>query len=131
MEHAGVERLDRIKLAGAFGTHIDPLYAVLIGMVPDCDVEQVTAVGNAAGTGARMALLNRAHRREVADIVRTIAKIETALEPRFQALLVDAMAFPNAQDPFPRLSKSIKLPDPPASSHDPARRRGGRRGRSG
>ncbi len=131
MEHAGVERLDRIKLAGAFGTHIDPLYAVLIGMVPDCDVEQVTAVGNAAGTGARMALLNRAHRREVAEIVRTIAKIETALEPRFQALFVDAMAFPNAQDPFPRLSKSIKLPDTPASSHDPARRRGGRRGRSG
>ncbi|HRK24475.1 MAG TPA: ATP-binding protein, partial [Beijerinckiaceae bacterium] len=131
MEHSGVDRLDRIKLAGAFGTHIDPLYALVIGMVPDCDVTKVTAVGNAAGTGARMALLNRAHRRVVAEIVRSVDKIETALEPRFQALFVDAMAFPNARDAFPCLSQTVRLPTRIHAPHDTPQRRGGRRGRTG
>ena len=120
MERAGVARIDRIKLAGAFGTHIDPLYAVLIGLVPDCAIDQVTAVGNAAGTGARMALLNRGHRREVEALARRIVKVETALEPRFQHHFVQAMAFPNAEDDFPRLAEAVRLPAPQAA---PQRRR--------
>ncbi len=110
MERLGIERVDRIKLAGAFGSHIDPKYAMIIGLIPDCDVSCVTAVGNAAGTGARMALLNRGHRREVEALVSRIEKIETALEPRFQTLFVHAMGFPNSTDAFPELSRAVQLP---------------------
>src|SRR6202453_132713 len=53
MEHLGVDHVDRIRLAGAFGSHIDVKYAMLLGMIPDCDLSQVGSAGNAAGTGAR------------------------------------------------------------------------------
>jgi uncharacterized 2Fe-2S/4Fe-4S cluster protein (DUF4445 family) len=127
MEHLGVERVDRIKLAGAFGSHIDPKYAMIIGLVPDCNLARVTAVGNAAGTGARMALLNRGHRREVEALVRRIDKIETALEPKFQAHFVNAMGFPNTVEPFPELAKTVALPAPSQGAGGEARRRSRRR----
>ena len=126
MERLGVVKVDRVKLAGAFGSHIDPKYAMVLGLVPDCDLTRVAAVGNAAGTGARMALLNRGHRREVEALVARIEKIETALEPRFQALFVDAMGFPNSVDPFPELSRVVALParpDAADSTAGPRRRR--------
>jgi uncharacterized 2Fe-2S/4Fe-4S cluster protein (DUF4445 family) len=126
MERLGVTSIDRIKLAGAFGSHIDPKYALIIGMLPDCDLSRVSAVGNAAGTGARMALLNRDHRREVEALVRRMEKIETALEPRFQSHFVDAMAFPNATEPFPQLRTTVKIPDL-SSADTSGRRRSGRR----
>ncbi len=110
MEKLGVGTVDRIKLAGAFGSHIDPKYAMILGLVPDCALDKVSAVGNAAGTGARMALLNRGHRREVEDLVRRVEKIETALEPKFQEHFVNAMGFPNALEPFPELAKVVTLP---------------------
>ncbi len=128
MEHLGVERVDRIKLAGAFGSHIDPKYAMIIGLVPDCDLARVSAVGNAAGTGARMTLLNRGHRREVETLVRRIEKIETALEPHFQAHFVNAMGFPNTSDPFPELAKAVMLPVPSHGAGGETRRRSRRRG---
>lgn len=110
MERLDVAGVHRIKLAGAFGSHIDPKYAMVIGLIPDCDLSRVAAVGNAAGTGARMALLNRGHRREVEELVGKVEKIETALEPRFQELFVDAMGFPNGRDPFPNLAMAVDLP---------------------
>jgi uncharacterized 2Fe-2S/4Fe-4S cluster protein (DUF4445 family) len=125
MDKFGAATVDRIKLAGAFGSYIDPKYALILGLVPDCDLDKVTAVGNAAGTGARMALLSRAHRREVEALVRSIEKIETALEPRFQEHFVNAMAFPNKTEAFPRLEAVVALPARPAGS-EPGRRRGGR-----
>jgi uncharacterized 2Fe-2S/4Fe-4S cluster protein (DUF4445 family) len=110
MEKLGVGEVDTIRLAGAFGTHIDPKYAMILGLIPDCTLSEVKAVGNAAGTGALMALLNRDCRREIEETVRRIEKIETALEPHFQQLFVDAMAIPNKRDPFPRLAGEITLP---------------------
>ena len=104
--------IDRIRLAGAFGSYIDPMYAMVIGLIPDCDLDAVSGVGNAAGTGARMALLSRKHRREVEEIVRGIEKIETALEPDFQAHFVNAMALPNKADPFEKLRAAVALPEP-------------------
>lgn len=104
--------IDRIRLAGAFGSYIDPMYAMVIGLIPDCDLDAVSGVGNAAGTGARMALLSRRHRREVEEIVRGIEKIETALEPDFQAHFVNAMALPNKADPFEKLRAAVALPEP-------------------
>lgn len=83
---------------------------MVLGLIPDCDLAKVAAVGNAAGTGARMALLNTDHRREVEELVRSIEKIETALEPKFQEHFVNAMALPNKRDAFPRLAQAVDLP---------------------
>ncbi|WP_173931712.1 ASKHA domain-containing protein [Chelativorans sp. Marseille-P2723] len=110
MEKQEVETVDSIRFAGAFGTFIDPMYAMVLGLIPDCELEKVSAVGNAAGTGARMALLNRNHRRGIEATVRRIEKIETALEPKFQEHFVHAMALPNKVDPFPKLSLQVQLP---------------------
>ncbi|MGH6814827.1 MAG: ASKHA domain-containing protein [Hyphomicrobiaceae bacterium] len=123
MDKMGVARVDRIKLAGAFGSYIDPKYALAIGLVPDCDLAKVSAVGNAAGTGARMALLNRGHRREIEATVRRIEKIETAVEPRFQEHFVNAMALPNKVELFPCLERTVALPQRPPSNADGRRPR--------
>ncbi len=95
MEHFGVEKVDRIRLAGAFGAHIDVKYAMVLGLIPECDLEQVSSAGNAAGTGARITLLNRAARAEVEAQVRSVEKIETAVEPKFQEHFVSSMSIPN------------------------------------
>ena len=111
MEKQGIEKVDMIRFAGAFGSFIDPKYAMVLGLIPDCDLSDVKAVGNAAGTGALMALLNRDHRREIEQMVSKIEKIETALEPHFQQLFIDAMAMPNKVDAFPELAKVVTLPE--------------------
>lgn len=118
MDKMEIAKVDRIKLAGAFGNYIDPKYALVLGLVPDCDLAKVAAVGNAAGTGARMALLNRGHRREIEEKVRRIEKIETALEARFQEHFVYAMALPNKVEPFPELAKVVDLPAAEPGSAD-------------
>ena len=129
MDAYGVDAVDRIRLAGAFGAHIDPVHAMVLGLVPDCDPSQVTAAGNAAGTGARIALLNRAARAEIEDVVRRVEKIETAIEPRFQEHFVSAMGLPHATDPYPRLAAAVPLPERRAAQSDrPRRRRASARG---
>ncbi len=112
MDRLGVDRVDRISLAGAFGSHIDPVYAMVLGMIPDCPPERVSAAGNAAGTGARIALLNRSARREIEEVVERIEKVETAIEPRFQEHFVAAMAIPHRTAPFPNLARVVTLPEP-------------------
>ena len=135
MDKLQIDHVDRIGLAGAFGSFIDPKYAMVLGLVPDCELEKVKAVGNAAGTGARMALLNRDYRREIEQTVTAIEKIETALEPKFQEHFVYAMALPNKVDQFPNLNKVVTLParSAPTDSSGGAgpvrRRREGRRPR--
>jgi uncharacterized 2Fe-2S/4Fe-4S cluster protein (DUF4445 family) len=109
MERAGAKP-DRVTLAGAFGSHIDPFYAMTLGLIPDCDLAKVASAGNAAGTGARIALLNLAARAEIESVVRRIDKIETAIEPDFQRHFVAAMAFPNKEDAFPNLAERVALP---------------------
>ena len=126
MQRAGLDHVDEIRLAGACGTHIDPTHAMVLGLVPDCEIGRVRAVGNAAGTGARMALLNRNHRSEVEALVRRIEKVETAIEPGFQAEFVAAMAMPNQRDAFPNLGRIVRLPEQTAAAGDAPRRRGGR-----
>ncbi len=107
MERAGIARIGRIVLAGAFGSHIDPLYALLLGMIPDCPPQRVRSAGNAAGTGARIALLNRSARDELAALVARIEKVETAIEPGFQEHFVAALAVPHAHDPYPHLERAL------------------------
>lgn len=111
MDQAGIDSVDEIRLAGAFGSHIDPKYAMTLGLIPDCDLSRVSAAGNAAGSGAIIALLSAASRHEVEEVARNIEKVETATEPRFQEHFVNAMAIPHARDPYPQLSTAVKLPD--------------------
>jgi len=110
MDKMEIERVDRVVLAGAFGTHIDPKYAMVLGMVPDCLLDHVVAAGNSAGAGARMALLNIEKRAEIEAVVRDIEKIETAVEPSFQDHFVRAMAIPHKTDPYEELTKAVTLP---------------------
>ncbi|MCP3973892.1 MAG: DUF4445 domain-containing protein [bacterium] len=123
MEHLGVDAVDEIRLAGAFGSHIDTKYAMVLGLIPDCDLSQVSAAGNAAGTGSMMALLSWEARREIEQVASEIEKIETATEPEFQDLFVSAMGIPNSTDRFPQLASVVTLPAAQPASARPERRR--------
>jgi uncharacterized 2Fe-2S/4Fe-4S cluster protein (DUF4445 family) len=115
MNRMGVERVERITLAGAFGSYIDPQYAMLLGLIPDCSLDRVTAVGNAAGDGARIALLNRHKRAEAAEIARWVTYVETAVDPQFQDAFVGAIHIPHASDTFPHLESTLAAPLPRAA----------------
>ena len=132
MDRLEVTSVDRIRLAGAFGSHIDVRYAMALGMIPDCPPDAVSAAGNAAGHGARIALLNRASRREIESVVKRVEKVETAIEPKFQAYFVDAMAIPHGPDALARLGDlfpdragcpAAPGPDRPARAHGRRSRR--------
>jgi len=109
MDMLDVKAPDRIVLAGAFGSYIDPKHAMIIGMIPDCPIKHVRAAGNAAGTGARIALLNRAARGEIEELVRRVEKVETAADPGFQKSFVAAMTLPHAKHRFRHVEKLIPL----------------------
>jgi uncharacterized 2Fe-2S/4Fe-4S cluster protein (DUF4445 family) len=125
MQRAGVQEVDRILLAGAFGSYIDPQHAMVLGLIPDCPLDRVAAVGNAAGDGARIALLNRHKRAEAARVARQITYIETAVDSDFQEQFVGALHLPHASDPFPHLADI--LPDPVPSTEEGGRGQGARR----
>ncbi len=110
MDKLGVNEPRKIRLAGAFGSHIDMKYAMILGLIPDCDLSRVQSAGNAAGTGARIALLNKGARDEIEHVVRRIEKIETAVEPLFQQHFVEAMAIPHKTADFVNLKRVQKLP---------------------
>ena len=112
MDERGVDKVDRVVLAGAFGAHISSKHAMVLGMIPDAPLEKVTSAGNAAGTGARIALCNVAARAEIERVVGQITKVETAIEPKFQEHFVAANAIPHKTDPFPELAKIVTLPTP-------------------
>ena len=111
MDTIGVDKVDRVTLAGAFGAHISPKHAMVLGMIPDAALDKVTSAGNAAGTGARIALCNRAARDAIEATVQQIHKVETAIEPRFQEHFVNANAIPHAVDAFPHLAGVVSLPE--------------------
>ena len=112
MHKLSIEKVDRIRLAGAFGSHIDVKYAMALGLIPDCLVDEVSSAGNAAGTGARVTLLDKESRNKLEGEVRKIEKIETAVEPSFQEEFVSAMAIPHKSDDFSNLAKVFNLPKP-------------------
>lgn len=118
MMRADIDSVDRILLAGAFGSYIDPKYAMILGLIPDCELEKVVAVGNAAGDGARIALLNREKRREALEIARWVRYIETAVDADFQQAFVEAIHLPHKKDPFPHLDGVL-----PAAPAEPKRGR--------
>jgi uncharacterized 2Fe-2S/4Fe-4S cluster protein (DUF4445 family) len=111
MDEMNVDRVDRVVLAGAFGAHISTRHAVVLGMIPDVPLDKVTSAGNAAGTGARIALCNIAARTRIEALVREITKVETAIAPRFQEHFVAANGIPHRTDPFAELARVMTLPD--------------------
>ncbi|HXY76992.1 MAG TPA: ASKHA domain-containing protein [Steroidobacteraceae bacterium] len=128
MDRLGTDHVDRIRLAGAFGSHIDVKYAMILGMIPDCDLKEVSSAGNAAGTGARIALLDRSSRTTIEELVRRVEKIETAIEPKFQEHFVAAMGIPHSSEPYTRLRQLVELPAvkaPPPRAGARGRRRAG------
>ncbi len=130
-DHAGVAGVHDIRLAGAFGAHIDPVRAMVLGLVPDAPVAGVRSVGNASGTGAARMLLSAAQRAEVEQLSERIIKIETATEARFQELFVAAMAFPHRTAATPHLAGVVDLPAAdcgagPGAAPGGRRRRGAR-----
>jgi len=108
---AGLAQVDRIVLAGAFGSYIDPEHAMILGLIPDCDLAHVAAVGNAAGDGALLMLLNRAKRLEAEAVAGQVMHIQTATDPNFQDEFVGAIAIPHASDPFPHLAPVLAVAD--------------------
>ena len=126
MDHLEIEKVDHIHLAGAFGSHIDTVHATVLGLIPDCDQDYVKAVGNAAGSGAVIALLSSQARKEIQGVVEQIEKVETATEPDFQKHFVEAMAIPHLSAEYPELSKVVTLPEremKSSESQSPRRRR--------
>ena len=113
MDALGCKQLQRVLLAGAFGSHIDPEYAIAIGLFPEpiapsADVSAVESIGNAAGTGATMALLNEQYRHIIRSRVLDVNKIESALAPAFQDYFVSAMAFPEAPEAMARPGRGYR-----------------------
>ena len=131
MDELKVDKVDRVVLAGAFGAHISPKHAMILGMIPDCPLDCVSSAGNAAGTGARIALCNRQARAEIEATVRQIHKVETAIEPRFQEHFVAANAIPHATAPFAELRKVVDLPNPSFNTGGDTQGGGRRRRRRG
>ena len=129
MDRFPTDCVDEIKIAGAFGSNIDAKYAMLLGLIPDCALAQVSSVGNAASTGARIALLNDAARAEIQTVVRQIEKIETAVAADFQAYFVDAMAIPHKTDPFVHLFQVVNKPAQAAEGDVTQRKRRGQKKR--
>ena len=129
MDKLAVDHVDRIVLTGAFGSYIDPKFAMVLGLIPDCPLSKVSAAGNAAGTGARIALLDKAARTEIERVVQDVEKIETALDPNFQDQFVGAMAFPHEIHTFPHLSKEVAIPRQETVVSLKRQRRGRRRQR--
>jgi uncharacterized 2Fe-2S/4Fe-4S cluster protein (DUF4445 family) len=123
MDRLSITQVDEIRLAGAFGSHIDVQYAMTLGLIPDCDLDSVRSAGNAAGVGALMALLSVEERAEVERVIRPVEKVETAIEKRFQEHFVEAMAIPHTSDRYPNLRRVVKLPTTPDATRSGSRRR--------
>ena len=107
MRRLGIEKLDRVILAGAFGSYIDPQQAMIMGLFPDCDLKKVYAVGNAAGDGARIALLNVNKRKEANEYARKVEYVELTVEGNFEKEFAQAMYFPHMKDKYPHLKGLI------------------------
>jgi len=114
LKQAGLERPDKLILAGGFGSVIDKTRAMMIGMIPDLPLEDVYAVGNAAGDGARIALLNVEKRREAERVAQKVQRYELPTDPAFQSQFMLAMSLPHMSDPFPHIEHLI-----PAREVDP------------
>jgi len=103
MRRRGIKQIDRVVIAGAFGSYVDREEALIIGMIPDVAPEKIISVGNAAGDGARIALLNKEKRDEANRIARQVEYMELTIEEGFQDEFIAALQIPHALDSFHHL----------------------------
>jgi uncharacterized 2Fe-2S/4Fe-4S cluster protein (DUF4445 family) len=103
VKRMGLEKVDRVKIAGAFGTHVDRTKALVMGLFPDCEIDKIEGVGNAAGDGCRTALLNKKKRVEANWCSQNVEYIELTVEKTFQQEFMEAMQLPHMKDEFPHL----------------------------
>jgi len=111
MKKKGVNEadVDIVFIAGAFGSYIDPENARIIGMYPEIPLERVRVIGNAAGTGGRMALVSKASIAEAEQISRKVKYVELAAEASFQAEYLNSFALPYADlSKYPETSELLK-----------------------
>ena len=94
MHHLNIDKLPHMVIAGAFGMHIDKENSLAIGLFPWCEPEKVFMVGNAAGHGAYLALVNKDKRIEADRIARKVNHIELALEEGFQQEFLKSLSIP-------------------------------------
>ncbi len=118
LKRFGLQDPDKVILAGGFGSFIDKEKAMLIGLIPDCALENVYAVGNSAGDGARIALLNVEKRREIESVTRKVERFELPTDPEFQNQFMLATSFPHMSEPFPHIAHLIpnRVADPMAKN---------------
>ncbi len=118
LKRFGLQDPDKVILAGGFGSFIDKEKAMLIGLIPDCALENVYAVGNSAGDGARIALLNVEKRREIEAVTRKVERFELPTDPEFQNQFMLATSFPHMSEPFPHIAHLIpnRVADPMAKN---------------
>jgi uncharacterized 2Fe-2S/4Fe-4S cluster protein (DUF4445 family) len=118
LKHSNLSSPDKIILAGGFGSFIDKEKAMLIGLIPDCELDKVYAVGNAAGDGARIALLNVEKRKEIESVTRKVERFELPTDPEFQNQFMLATSFPHMSEPFPHIAHLIpnRVADPMAKN---------------
>jgi uncharacterized 2Fe-2S/4Fe-4S cluster protein (DUF4445 family) len=118
LKRSGLQSPDKIILAGGFGSYIDKEKAMLIGLIPDCELDKVYAVGNAAGDGARIALLNVEKRDEIDSVTRRVERFELPTDPEFQNQFMLATSFPHMSEPFEHIAHLIpnRVPDPMAKN---------------
>jgi uncharacterized 2Fe-2S/4Fe-4S cluster protein (DUF4445 family) len=118
LKRTGLQSPDKIILAGGFGSYIDKEKAMLIGLIPDCELEKVYAIGNAAGDGARIALLNMEKRNEIDSVARTVERFELPTDPEFQNQFMLATSFPHMSEPFEHIAHLIphRVADPMAKN---------------
>ncbi len=125
MKRASIERVEQITLAGAFGSYFIPKHAMILGLIPDCSLDNVVAMGNAASDGARIALLNRHKRIEAQTCSREVTYIETVADPDFQDEFVGELHIPHISDGFPLLETVLgkKLPSNGDNTEENKRKR--------
>lgn len=93
LDEAGISASDieQIVLAGAFGTYLDKHAAHAIGLLPGAPQARITALGNAAGEGAALAVANCDAYREARRLAGIIEHIELGANPRFMQVFADSM----------------------------------------
>ncbi|MRS05133.1 DUF4445 domain-containing protein, partial [bacterium] len=96
LDRAGIpyDRLDRLVVAGAFGTHLDLVSAIRVGLFPDIELDRFAQIGNAAGAGAKAMLLSIKQRQAAESLAKRFEYIELTTHPDFTRVYVERMHFP-------------------------------------
>jgi uncharacterized 2Fe-2S/4Fe-4S cluster protein (DUF4445 family) len=109
LDELDVAAVERVVLAGGFGNYIDPEAAMTIGLYPDVDLELVDFLGNAAGIGAQLALLNTTNRTEARQILDEVEYYEIAGTDIFRDHFLDAMYLPHRDfDRYPHVKARLE-----------------------